>query len=157
MAKAENAEWYLLLEESYRYLEARQAEIERDFDISKHQRWDYDQETGQLVFSNDGVPAVIADVQSVGSYSTMSGTWLWAWSNSSILPQQYEKLKTVYRFGEENGFAKLTRAKWEAEEVDGWEMAAITTYLLKARGVYRPPFSKGFSFLVITDIRRVPG
>lgn len=155
-AKAEDeAAWGRLVETSYAYLEARQDELMRDFDLAGHQRWDLDQETGALVFSNDGVPAVAAAFQFVGSFSTKSGTWLWSWANPSIEPGLHEGLQAVVAYGEANGFSKLTKAKWAAEEVDGWEMAAITAYLLKAKGVYRPPFSNGVSFVVITDIRRV--
>lgn len=154
---AEDLGWDELVEKSMRYAQERQAELERDFDLSRHERWDLDQDTGALVFSNDGVPAVVAEFQFVGSLSDKSGTWLWAWGNSSIEPGLRDELEAVRAFGEGRGFARLTDRKWKAEEVDGWEMAAVTAYLLKARGLYRPPFDGGVSFLVITDIRRAGG
>ncbi len=149
--------WDNLVEESFRYVDSCQMELEKEFELSKHERWDFDQEAGTLTFSNKGNPTVIAEFQFVGSYSSETGTWLWAWANSSIEPKLYEKLDAVYIYGEKNRFTRLTSQKWEADETDGWEMAAIAAYLLKAKGVYRPPFSKGFAFMVITDINKVAG
>jgi len=153
----EKSEWDSLLEESYRYMEDQQAVLEKDFDLSKHEWWDFDQDAGTLIFSNNEKPAVIAEFQFVGSFSSETRTWLWAWANSTIEPKLYEKLETVFRFGEERSFNKLTDDKWDAEEVDGWEMTAIVAYLLKAKGVYRPPFGNGYTFMIITDIYKVSG
>lgn len=153
----ENNDWDSLIEESYGYLEDRQAILEKEFNLSKHERWDFDQHAGTLVFSNNGNPAVIAEFQFVGSFSSETETWLWAWANSSIEPHLYEKLETVYKFGKERNYKKLTEPKWDAVEVDGWEMTAISAYLLKAKGVYRPPFGKGYSFMIITEIHKVSG
>ncbi len=50
---------------------------------------------------------------------------------------------------------KLACAYWPAQEEDGWEMAAVAAYLLKAEGVYRSPGGHIFSFLLLTDVRWV--
>lgn len=153
MAAADEG-WDALVEASMRYAQERQDELERDFDLSRHERWNLDQDSGTLVFSNGGVPALVAEFQFVGTLSTKSGTWLWAWGNGSIEPRLRGRLEAVRAYGENRGFERLTERKWAAEEVDAWEMAAVTAYLLKARGLYRPPYESGYSFLVITDIRR---
>jgi hypothetical protein len=48
----------------------------------------------------------------------------------------------------------LTTAGWPAEESDGWEMAAIASKVLQAKGAYRAPNSSGdgFTFLIIKEI-----
>jgi hypothetical protein len=45
-------------------------------------------------------------------------------------------------------------AKWSADIVDGWDMAAISAYILKAKGVYRVPSddNKLFSFMLFKKI-----
>lgn len=73
-ALSESPEWDALVKESYDFLYKQQDILEEDYLLSKHKRWDYDQDTGDLVFSNDGVPAVIAEFQFVGSISTTSET-----------------------------------------------------------------------------------
>jgi hypothetical protein len=151
-AHAATPGWDELVRASYEYTNEQQDKLEKDFSLSKHERWDLDQDKGELVFSSGGTPAVIAKFQFVGSLSNTSHTWLWGWGNESILPELSSKIKVVREYGEKNDLKKLKDRKWDAEEVDGWEMAAITNYLLKAKGVYRPPYSNGLTFIVITDI-----
>lgn len=124
------------------------------FALGSHKRYDWDQETGQLVFSNDGVPAVTADVDFVGSISTTSNTWLWAWANFHLLEPVRARVEALRDYGEAHGFPHLTTAKWPAEMADGWEMAAIAAHVLQAKGVYRSPSDKGALFMLISGIRK---
>jgi hypothetical protein len=96
---------------------------------------------------------VTADIQFVGSISTVSDTWLWSWANDSVDPELAASMVTVRDYGNEHGFSQLTVKKWHAHEVDGWEMTAIAALLLKARGAYRSPAEDGFTFMVMTDVR----
>ncbi len=77
------AEQTELIRQSVDYLQERQDALAREFRLNDHKRWDWDQGTGQLVFSNEGVAAVRADFQFVGSVSTRTNTWLWSWANES--------------------------------------------------------------------------
>jgi len=152
---AAEPDWDKLVRVSNEYATLQRVNLEAEYALSSHERWDFDQEKGELVFSNHGVPAVVAKFQFVGSVSTTSHTWLWSWGNSSILPNLSRDIAKVKEYGEKRHFIKLTERKWQAEERDGWEMASITNYLLRGKGIYRPPFSQGHTFLVITDLRRV--
>jgi hypothetical protein len=146
--------WEELVDAGYAYTRAQGEKLEKEFSISKHERWDLDQDTGELVFSNKGKPAVVAKIQFVGSLSTKSKTWLWSWANNSIDPKLSAGMQAVREHGRKNGFTKLTERRWSADNADGWEMTAVANYLLKGKGVYRPPFEGGFSYVVITDIRK---
>ena len=48
--------------------------LNKQFKLGKYDRWDADQDTGKLVFSDKGKPKVIASFQIAGSYSTYSNT-----------------------------------------------------------------------------------
>jgi len=99
------------------------------------------------------VAKVVADIQFVGSISTESDTWLWAWANDSVDPKLSAALSVVREFGEKSGFEHLTSKKWHAHGVDGWEMVSIAAFLLNARGAYRTPKGNGFTFMVMTNVR----
>ena len=73
-----------LMDEAVGYLRSRQAEIEKRFRLDEHPRWDWERDTGELVFSNAGKARVVADCQAVGSYSTESKSWMWSWANRSV-------------------------------------------------------------------------
>jgi hypothetical protein len=145
--------WRSTLFECNHRLYTNQESLESQFRLSRHKRWDYDQKSGLITFSNEGIPAVIADIEMIGSVSSVSETWLWSWANFHILPSVRERMVAVREFGEKNGFPRLTVPKWKADEADGWEMSAITAHVLDAEGVYRVPTEKGFLFMAMTGIR----
>lgn len=134
------------------YLADCQNHLEQEYHLGKWSRYDWSQETRQLVFSDKGAPKVIADIQFVGSVSTETDTWLWAWDNGSVDRRLFEALLRVRQYGEAHGFPHLTTPKWYAHEVDGWEMTSIAAFLLRAKGAYRSPGKNGFTFMIITAV-----
>jgi hypothetical protein len=141
-----------LIQTAQTYLRECQAELDKEYRLGHWPRYDWYQETRQLIFSENGVAKVVADIQFVGSISTESETWLWAWANDSVDPQLSTSMGTVRDYGEEHGLNHLTVKKWPAQEVDGWEMTSIAAFLLKARGAYRTSKDPGFTFMIMTDV-----
>lgn len=135
------------------YLQDCQDNLREAYDLNKWERWDYDQEEATLTFSNQGEIGLITEIQFVGSVSEASLTWLWSWDNSYLLDKVTDRLSFFPQFGEENNFEKMKQAKWPADEYDGWEMTAITCYLLDALGAYKVPSASGPLFMVITEIK----
>mgnify|MGYP003387161660 CR=1 FL=1 len=144
-----------LVSKSCAYLKQRQDALEADYHLSDWPRWDWNQETGQLVFSRDGEPGLVADIQFVGDLSIKSNEWLWAWANPTIDDKLKVASRRVRLHGRKHSFSKLIRDRWPGTEVDGWEMTAVAAYLLKAKGAYRTPDESGLTYLLITDIRLV--
>ncbi|EPI4820816.1 DUF6882 domain-containing protein [Vibrio alginolyticus] len=147
-----NISWEDFVIEAHTALTEKQSKLMSEFKLGEHERFDWDQESGTLIFSNDGKVAVIAKVQFVGSISTTSNTWLWSWANSYIYDNVKDQMHIVREFGESKGYEALIIDKWEADEIDGWEMTSVTSYLLEAKGAYRTTGETGFTYMVITDI-----
>jgi hypothetical protein len=145
--------WQSFVRDCHEELKVKQEALTREYALARHKRWDWDQERAELVFSSDGIPAVIAAIEFVGSVSTRSNTWLWSWANPSTLESVRSRIVTVYDFGEARDFPNLTVAKWPAEEADGWDMAAVAAHVLNAAGVYRTPGDTGFTFILLTELR----
>ena len=145
--------WTAETERCFGELCEKQGLLETDYSLSKHRRWDYDQETGLLVFSNDGIASIIAEIEMIGSVSTKTDTWLWSWANFHFLENIRSRITAVRDFGEKAGFPHLTVPKWPADEGLGWEASAIATHVLDAKGVYRVPTENGFLFMAITTVR----
>lgn len=141
-----------LLSDAGAYLNERQEQLQEQFRLGEHERYDWDQETGQLVFSNKGERKVVADIVFVGSIATRSNTWLWSWANGSHLEPVKARMREVRRYGEEHSLLKLAAAHWSATEEDGWEMTAVAAYLLNAVGAYRSPSDRGFTFMILTRV-----
>lgn len=145
--------WSALIASSFRYLQMRQDALARDFKLGEHDRWDWNQERAELVFSNGGRPAVICNIVFVGTLSQKTKTWLWSWANDSHLAAVKASMLEVREFGEERNFERLAGALWAAKEADGWEMTAIAAKFFGAIGAYRTPRDHGFTHLLITDAR----
>lgn len=135
--------------EGSRYLESKQSVFLEKFRINDHERWDWDQETGKLIFSHEGVAMVEAEISFSGSVSTKSNTWLWAWANDSCLESVKSASREVREIGESMRYLKLASARWSASEKDGWEMTAIMAKAVNAIGAYRTVSDSGFSYMVI--------
>ncbi len=138
-----------------RYLQQQQAQVWATFNIDSYEYYHYDQETGKLVFSNFGIPQVVTDFQVVGSVSTASNTWRWAWANESILPGVRYAAEIARAFGEREQIVELSNPSWSADAVDGWTMTALTAYLTGAKAGYRCLYDQGFLYVVLTQIDRV--
>jgi hypothetical protein len=152
--KQDDAAFHLFMDDAVAYLHARQDALRTQFDLGSFKRYDWHQDSGQLIFTRDDRAQLVADVQFVGGVSSRSHTWLWSWANHSILEPVKHQIRRVRMLGEEQRFLKLACARWPADEGDGWDMTAVAAYLLQAKGAYRSPSDYGFSFLVLTDIHR---
>ena len=147
-----------LVTRAHAYTTARQEVLRNQFRLGTWPRWDWSQDDRRIVFSADGVPNVIADIQFVGTISTETGTWLWAWSNPHLDPGTWRDILEVRRFGTTYDIAQLTTPKWAADEVDGWEMTSISAYVLRAEGAYRTPRDEGgFTYMILTSIAWADG
>ena len=146
------ANWVDFVTIAHNSLSEKQDAIMSEYKIGEHERFDWDQENGTLVLSNNGIPAVIAKVQFVGSVSTKSDTWLYSWANSTVLDNVKDQMHKVKAYGQSKNYQALFNDKWSADEVDGWEMTSITSYILNAKGAYRATDKTGFTYMVITDI-----
>src|SRR5690242_17411936 len=94
--------------EAVHLLQDKNRRLNKQFRIDDWPRWDYDLESRQLVFSKDGQPRVIADIQIVGTTSENAGNWLWAWGNSHWPVDCIEDAERARTFGEEHGIVELT-------------------------------------------------
>lgn len=96
-----------------------------DYKLGSYERWNADQETGKLIFSDKGKAKVIASFQIVGSYSAVSKTWKWSWANDTIDTAIKQELNKVKDFGEKNDIKQLTTAQWECDEDYAWTLTSI--------------------------------
>ena len=143
-----------LIRDALIYSDKQNHYCEKFFRLGQFHRMDYEQETGRMIFSDTGVvPRVVADFQIIGSLSSRSATWLWAWDNPYLLENTSMAVQEVKKFGLENQIEKLISPKWTAEEKDAWEMTAVAAYILKAMGTYTFPSDDIRVFTVFTNIR----
>lgn len=115
-------------------------------------RWDFDQDTGMLIFT---FPDVIAraPAQIIGTFDSHSKTWLWAWANPSVDADLKRDSLRVLDYGRQHGIEQLTTPKWPADETDGWRMAALANRLCSSNGAYRGPAGNTMVFMTFGEIK----
>lgn len=120
-------------------------------------RWWFEQDKERLQFlSANGDVLLEASTISIGSYSPVSNTWKWAWSNESVLPALRQKSLRLKELATITGFGMFKNADaFEVDEPMAWEIAAISVMHLDALGCYRMPNQEGpHSFLALTTIKK---
>jgi uncharacterized protein YndB with AHSA1/START domain len=148
-----DSEFQDFIRESNNYLTAKIARAREEFHIGEFERYEYDLPSARFWWSDQGVSKVEARIITVGSISTISNTWRWAWANPHFDDVEMNEIVRVRVFGEKNNILKLTEGKWPADEADGWEMTAVSARLLEANAAYRSPSESGFLFLLLTHLR----
>ena len=147
------AAWEAWTADCCRTLSEKQAALWERFQINSYPRWDYYQESAQLVFSGAEAPDLIADVEFVGTLSTVGKTWKWAWANFSLLEEVRSRIHTVRDYGETHAYPHLLVPMWYADQQEGWHMAGVAMEILGAQGAYRVPSDNGFIYMVMMDVR----
>jgi len=143
--------WTELLAEAQAYTEQCQGRLEAEFSLLEYERYDYDQKAATLVFSGADRPDLTFSIQVIGSWAAEPSTWLWAWDNDSILASAREHVHVLKRFGQENGFERMSEALCKGDQADASEMTRVACLLLQADGVYRAPDEDGALFMVISE------
>jgi hypothetical protein len=143
-----------LLDRSRIYLDEQMHLCNSVYGLDGCNRMDYEQETGQMIFSSLAYPRIVAEFLIAGSVSARSNTWLWSWDNPYLLDNVVGEMWKVKEYGEQYGIYKLVEPKWEAGEEDGWDMTAIAAYILKAKGAYKFPSDEIMSFALFMNIRK---
>jgi hypothetical protein len=146
-----------LLTAAHAYTTQRQDALRSELGLASMPHAHLNVATGQLLFSDaSATPRVLATVQIVGSVNTDERRWLWAWADPDVDPVLCKDVLDVRMLGEARRIEQLTTPFWEADAVDGWELTSISAYVLQARGAYRAATGKGFAYMVMTSIERVP-
>jgi hypothetical protein len=137
-------------------LQSKNKALAAEFKTGDWPRYDYDIDTGTLVFSDASGPKVRASIQVVGTTSLVAGDWLWAWANSHWPDASIQSALIAKQFGEEHGICELThRQIADRDDLNGlgWALTSVVAKVAGCVGAYRPPRDEGGGlYLVYTQI-----
>jgi hypothetical protein len=148
----ETPEFKALLEGSMEGLRLQTAAHQGTWRFGKSERWDFSQDTGELVFTFPDM-IVRAPAQIIGSFDSQDGSWMWAWANSSIADYLTRDSVRVREYGKQHHIGRLTTASWRGDEIDGWRMSAFANRLCETNGVYRGPAGATFVFFTFGEVQ----
>lgn len=150
----EPAEFATLLEGSMEGLRLQTEAHENTWQFGQEEQWNFNQDSSELVFTFADKIAR-APAQIIGTFDGKTSTWLWAWANPSIDKPLKTAAHRVLDYGKQHSIARLTTAKWAAEEMDGWQMTALANRLCSSNGAYRGPAGTTLVFMTFGEIQLI--
>ncbi len=128
--------------------------VNAKFGVMAWERFDYDVNTRELVFSHKGRPRVRAEIQLVGMAET---NFVWAWASGWWPSAVLEDVRKVQAWGKEHGVEHLYAPCLLVDNaIDlGWGMTAVAAKLTGAVGAYRPMDGQRAMFFLYRNIEFV--
>lgn len=151
---ASHREYNELLRACMAEVNVKNMALRADYGFGTIDRWDIDQQVGDLIFSEEGRPQLICKIVMLGSFSSVSQTWMWGWANPSFVEALTKDTEGVKKYGEEKGIEDLVTPKTEATEDETWALGSFACRILGGRGMYRGETDNGFVLMMITEIER---
>jgi hypothetical protein len=142
------------LELCYENLEKKQEILLKEYGIGNgnFQEYWYDQESSKIQFKTDGKVMLEFRVVFIGSWSTKSNTWMWAWANNSMTDGVKSQSSVLKELKLVTGFGIFTEESFNCDEAMAHELAAFSVDHLKAKGMYISPDGKSNLFMALMHV-----
>jgi hypothetical protein len=148
--------WELLAPYARAMMADLQAATFQRFGIDHTGQYEWDLDRAEITFSRKKVPFVRAHLQLVGSINRRKNTWLWGWANEGVPSQATERMSEVRRYGEEQGFEKLTMPEWSPEGNDGHDVMYVAASITGACATFHDHHGDLALYFTLDDFRLVP-
>ncbi len=139
-------------------LEKKQAELEKQYGLSRMGRWKLDHHEGYLDFLDEsGRHQHRFATTPIGTFAQNRDSWKWAWANDKIEQPWRGRADRLRSLFEKTGYDLFSEeGEFSVDEVMSWELAAMAVAHLGALGCYRAPNREVFLFLALDEILDCP-
>ena len=137
------------LDYCYENLEKKQETLSKEYGIGEFQEYWYDQESSKIQFKSEGKVLLEFSVVFIGSWSSKSNTWMWAWANNSMTDGIKEQSSVLKELKSITGFDIFTNEYFDCDEAMAHELTAFSVEHLKAKGMYISPDGKSQVFMAL--------
>ena len=143
----------VFIQQSVEGLRAQTSAHAATWRLGKEENWAADQDSGQIRFTFADGTIAGADLQIVGTYNTLDGTFLWGWDHPSVAVPLRQHASLAKQFGEQHALSKYTNRKVTCSEDDAWEFTAVAARLGKANGAYRGAADTALVYMTFGEIK----
>ena len=145
-----NDQFDAFVADSVRLVQETAGALNSRYGIGDFNKWDLDQESATLVFSNDSKKRAVCSVAAIGSIA--KGAWRWAWANSSILPPLSVESSKLKALAETTGMDIFSNESLVIDDDMPWELCGMALKELGGLGVYRCGTSEPSLFVIIKSV-----
>jgi hypothetical protein len=136
----EDAHFEAFVDRAYRYMKHRQEAAVANYGLTTWPRFHTRHcDSTAAFFKADGSIAVAFKYEDVGTYSTISGTWLWAWANDRLPGETNSAADKLLAIGKARRFRPLVLPKWKCDIEDAWAMTCLAGKEVNAIACYQFP------------------
>jgi hypothetical protein len=143
----------LFIRQSLNGLRAQTAAHAATWHLGEEANWAGDQDASRIRFTFADGTIAEAELQIVGTYNTLDGTFLWGWDHPSVAEPLRKHARLAKDFGEEHRLPNYTDRMVKCSEEDAWEFTAVAATLGKADGAYRGPAGSAFVYMTFGEIK----
>jgi hypothetical protein len=119
-------------------LRARLEEQDRNWGLASFAKWEFSQETANLVFTLLNGSRAVCPAQIIGSRSSKDNSWEWAWNNPHVEKRVAKAAGKLKAHGKANAIVPLTTGMLHKVSADAaWGLAAFAARHQDFQGVYR--------------------
>jgi hypothetical protein len=141
------------IQQSVEGLRAQTSAHATSWHLGEEANWEVDQDAGRIKFTFADGTIAEAELQIVGTYNTLDGTFLWGWDHPSVHEPLRKHASLAKQFGEKHGLSTYTDRKVKCSEEDAWEFTAVAARLGKANGAYRGPSGTALVYMTFGEIK----
>ena len=137
----------------YQELKEKQDSLMSKNNLGAYDEYWFDQITETIQFKEHGKVELEFHIVMIGSWSSKSNSWMWAWANSSITEELRSESSKIKELASLTGFSVFERESFEADEVMAHELTSIAVHHLNALGMYIVPSDNLKSFLALIKLK----
>jgi hypothetical protein len=149
-SSAFEAVWDELKEE----IDARNADLQEQFGLGEHERYEVDLEKETIVFSTGRTPRVVARATLLGTYSHDARTWAWGGYNKNVSERVRAASAALTDAILERDMWELSTPVFPTDEATAWVLSALVCEHAGGQGIYRTPTEGGRVYLLLRDVRQ---
>jgi hypothetical protein len=142
-------EFDAFLNSCYAELQEKQDILINQSGLMRYEDFLFDQTTRSIQFKNNGEVGLEFSVVLVGSWSSKSNSWMWAWANESVENELRVETSRIRELAELTGNSIFTEEKFKADEMKAHELTSMAVHHLDALGMYIIPTEGLKSFLAL--------
>lgn len=141
------------LTECYQELENKQALLFENYNLGSYDSFWLDQTTQSLQFKNSEEVGLEFIVMPIGSWSSKSNTWMWAWANKSFTEEFKSNAIILKDLANTTGYDIFTEEMLEIDEFMAHELTAMAVHHIDAIGMYITPSNELKTFLALVKLK----
>ena len=137
----------------YQELVSKQDILLKNYNLGAYDSYWFNQIAGTIEFKNMGEVKLEFAVIEVGSWSSKSNSWMWAWANNSLIEEFKAKSLCFKDLYNKTGINIFNERGFQVDEYMAHELTAMAIHHINALGMYIVPTNDLKIFFALVELK----